>query len=1406
MVSASFTQTNFLGGEWSALAQGRMADPAYKTGLNIMSNFLPLEAGAAVRRPGARFLAHTKGGLPANLLAFDFEVTQPYQLELTNHIIRFYAGLSLLTWRVIDGPVIVDTVLPTNPVKIVLNTAIPAGWANGATVIFQLPSVPATCTDLLGRQFVVANIDTGANTFTLKNPITGADVDGTSFVYNPAPAGSDPDTVERIFELTSPYGTADIGQVRAVQQDDNVLLIHPLYQQRLIEQPTDGSAPFTIAVQDFEDGPYLDIPKDTTTTLSLSGVSGSVTVTASATTDINNGDGFKTTDVGRLIRFQGGPAAWNSGTTYAKAAVVLGSDNNIYTSLQGGNINHDPTTDNTGTYWQISPNTVAWTWLKITAWSSTTVVTAQVLGDSPLQGTATTQWQLGLYCDTLGWPAVGTYHEGRLWLAGRATDFTNRVDGSFSNDPFNFAPTADDGTVSAANGVSAIFRAKEANIIFWMLSTDDGLMLGAQAGEWRIRASVLDDPITPTSIQARRVSTYGCADVQPAQPGGQTVFVQRQQRRLLAHQQITGNRYSASNLSQNADHVSESGFAEIMWQQEPLLCVWARRTDGALVGCTYQERQYSGYAVSKEPFNGWHRHTLAGDRDVTSIQSGPAFDGLSDAIYMVTNQPDEDAPDFNVHWVQVLMPVFDATVPDYGAYYTDGGATPPYAQLYSVANGDSFDGIRIFGLWSLNGQTIAPVVGGLDLGDRTVANGFADVAFGTDPDGVFTLAFFTALSNGTDYGVFEVQTGYVVQGSPTNPDVPANCLLGLVGPDVNVIGSRSVVFHTDRANSRILEVILPPTLHLDYGGGLRLLDDDSNSGTFGDEILQADNQDIFGPPVTFTTWDIGTTYAAGDFVQASDLGYYVSVVNGNIGNDPVTDGNVHWHPRAHDWELPSAISYLHADGFLYATGTRGLSNTTPMSKINATTLVEAGTYGSVGSGLGGSGAGHLQLAFTSMAGLTIGANNYLVFCGIRAAGVINEVTILQTDGAMAFRDAMQIDEHLASVTRGPTSRSFFATGQPFSSWPAIWNSGTTYAAGTGVYGSDGLAYTSAQSGNTNHNPVGDNGTWWTAAPQYIGLYQFQYDEASSSLFMRKIKKIGPKDIDSTWSSISNMIGPATDGNDIVCLVETSDSVTNQHYLVRFSKTDGSVVWKAAIPETISNIANQQSMSVADFSCHAVYIRGGVSDHNAYIIDMETGALTTQALNTGFSIATGNQQYDCATGSVTANLSFTPPGSGPAMTYLGDYLANNSDTLAGQYGRLYLGLSCCGEKTITTYTVPVSLGSTYTSDLQLLRPDSGNDAGARNGPAFGKIRRVHWDGVLLTRSRKIEHGTEFDKLKPLKLASDGGIPVVAPGLFSGIASYTVDCNYSFTAQLALRSTRPYPCNVGVVAGYLALADK
>lgn len=1337
MVSASFTQSSFLGGAWSQFAQGKMTDPRYKSALNVMLNALPTEEGVFIRRPGSRFLAHTRAGAQGVLREFDFSTVQPYQMEFTDAYLRFYAGLALITTSDSDG-VFVERVTEDTPAKVILNK-MPAGWANNDTVIFELSTNPCTAPLLCGRQFTLHNKSATDLSFTLKDALTGVDIDGSDIAYDltKITAADEPDAIKKVFELATPYTGTSFTSVRAVQDDTTVVLLHGSYQPRVITE----SDPFAIAAQDFEDGPFLDL-NDTATTLALSGLSGSVTVTASAAL-------FAATDVGRLIRFQGGPAQWAIGTTYAKNATVTGTDGNVYTSLIGANLAHNPTTDD-GTNWELSDQVVTWTWLKITAYTSATQVTALISGATLPASGATTAWRLGVFSDTTGWPTCGCYHEGRLMLSGAVG---NRVDGSKSNDHFNFSPTDTDGTVADDNAVAYIFNAKDVNTIFWLLSTDDGIICGTQAGEWRIKATALDDPLSPSSVQARRVSTYGCANIEPAQPGGQTVFVQRQKRKIMGHQQITASRYKADNIAMLADHLTVGGIEEIQWQQEPVLTLWMRRADGELIGCTYKQD-----ADKADDFEAFSEHALANGRVVESISAGPSYDGLSETLYLISNQTDSDEPDYNVRWVEALMPTFDTGSEDWEAFYVDGAANPCCAVRLAISNGDAIDGLRIYGLWNLNGKTITPFVGGLDLGDVEVTDGFADIAYGSDPEGAFTLAFLTAASSGDDFGPFALGASFVVTLTPAVPPIAANTLLGLVGPDTTVKGSYNGYGLMDPDNNKFYEVDLNSGTKV---AGLRRFE-----CALGAEEQQADEVQIFGNGAgSLGAWSSVVAYDLNDVVTGSNGKTYISVVAGvdtNTNHDPVTDDNSHWHIfGAHSL---SGLSYKHPNGFIYAYC--DTANRAVLAKITASTLAVAATFGIVGSSFAGTDSTHIQMGFFSMAGPRVrtGANsyqNYISSVGIRSAAVTNEINVLDAD-AMTFVYAAQIDEPVASITTG-----LINVGR--STW---------YAIGHDKYVSAGATD--------------------------IGFYEYSIDN-SAAVTKRKFKVLTPPGIDATWTNVSAIIGPAFDKSDgnLLFMAETTDVVATKKYLVKIDVGTGAILWKYALPTSISSLGADYSMSTANINGTFAFYYNGTD--TVYEINTTAGTATLVPFNAGMLFAGAFGQYfDYISGSLTFFCDYTQTGT-PVPTYLGAYLAAHSNQLSSQWGRIFLGTTYPASTT-TTYTIPASVGTAFTSRGQLLRPDYGVDAGAQNGPAFGKKRRIHWYAASFYRTRKVSIGTDFAKLKPVPFKTGGGTVYAAPSLFSGIVSTTLDSDYSFEGQIAWEITRPYPLNMQALGGYIDTQDK
>jgi hypothetical protein len=418
-------------------------------------------------------------------------------------------------------------------------------------------------------------------------------------------------------ELTTTYVTADLFDLKFTQSADVLYITHPSYPPRKLERLSDTS--WTITNITFLDGPYL-LTNATATTLGLSGTSGSVTVTASATTGINNDTGFQTTDVGRLIRWE--DAAGN------------------------------------------------WTWLTITAHTSTTVVTATIDGPNASATTATTDWRLGVWSATTGYPTAVSFHQDRLFFAG-PTDNPQRLDGSVTADFENFAPTDPDGTVLDDGAVTRTLSSDQVNAIRWLADDEKGLLVGTSGGEWVERPNDNGGRLTPTNIDAARSSTFGSANIQPVRVGKSVLFTQKARRKVreLAYV-FEDDGFRAPDTTLISEHITRTGITQMAYALEPQPIVWMTLVDGKLIGLTYdRDQQVLGY----------HRHILGGasdafgaDAKVESIAVIPAPDGASDELYMTVQRYINGGVK---RYVEYLTPFWEDSNEQEDAFFVDSGLT-----------------------------------------------------------------------------------------------------------------------------------------------------------------------------------------------------------------------------------------------------------------------------------------------------------------------------------------------------------------------------------------------------------------------------------------------------------------------------------------------------------------------------------------------------------------------------------------------------------------------------------------------------------------------------------------------------------------------------------------------------------
>ena len=201
------------------------------------------------------------------------------------------------------------------------------------------------------------------------------------------------------FEISTPYLTAELFDIKFAQSADVMYITHPNHQTRKLSRT--GHTSWTLTAVDFTNGPYLDTNTSTTTiTASAHTVGTGRTFTASANT-------FASTDVGRLIRFRDGYA-------------------------------------------------------KVTGFTSATVVTVEILKDTG-STSASTDWSLGAFSDTTGHPSCVSFFEQRLVFAATLsqpqTVFFSKS-GDYENMDANIGGTvADDDAIIytiASNQVNAI--------------------------------------------------------------------------------------------------------------------------------------------------------------------------------------------------------------------------------------------------------------------------------------------------------------------------------------------------------------------------------------------------------------------------------------------------------------------------------------------------------------------------------------------------------------------------------------------------------------------------------------------------------------------------------------------------------------------------------------------------------------------------------------------------------------------------------------------------------------------------------------------------------------------------------------------------------------------------------------
>lgn len=761
------SQFNFSGGIVDSDFSPSSDSAVYMTGMSSCNNFVLSQLGALMRRPGFRYITTTNSSsLASTLIPFASSASAVYILEFCNSEMRVfkdgvlqatvaqpYSASQLLELRWVQYREVIYLFHKDVATRKITRTD-DTTWAITTVTWVDGPYDDAntTSTTLSFGNILNGTFDSNINDWTNNSVGTGAIsfntnrlrlVSGTTTNFAKAyqalsgvPAGTytlmfDTVTAQSSVSVSTTVGGAEISALTsyAVATDNRVQFTVTSAQAGTIyinfEQRTASTT------SDIDNVRILDMGVSAGT---------SVQVIASAAT-------FTSNDVGRYIRIQ----ATNSivdklvyaGNSSKKAFDISdlqlspdGIDVYTYVTTTGVQTFQIPGTDytisnnqvvmttvpSTGTNVLINPKCWGdgkWAYALITAFTSSTRVTA-TLQNFCSGRNVSTRWRLGSFY-TGNFPNVGTFHEGRLYLANNSNVLYGSVSGNFES--FKPDNAATRGIPDPAASVQFKLASKENFRILWLLSqkaliagtSQDLVIIQAGQGGY-ISARALPIPL--------RIAETACSSVPPIVVDDEVIFADATNQRLYT---IVGSQ-SGPQVQTITGHASElfrtKTISQLVFQKYPHKLLWIERSDGSLVTAT-KSLKYGNW--------GFTTHTLGG---VSPVAEG------------IASVPTSTGTDL---YITVSRTIGGGTV----RYIEELGAFSKDLSLGTIITQDSaiaYSGVStgtITGLGHLNGETVhvnngshgstetkVPSGGSISLTNNTTSATiglFADASFQTLP-------------------------------------------------------------------------------------------------------------------------------------------------------------------------------------------------------------------------------------------------------------------------------------------------------------------------------------------------------------------------------------------------------------------------------------------------------------------------------------------------------------------------------------------------------------------------------------------------------------------------------------------------------------------------------------------------
>jgi hypothetical protein len=520
------------------------------------------------------------------------------------------------------------------------------------------------------------------------------------------------------YEVVVPYSASEAPAVSTQQSYDRLYMAHGSYAPASLLRTT--STTFTYGALTLKNGPFADRNTNEAITVTASGTTGAVTITAASAIFLAGhvGGPFMVEAMGftDISAWEPNVKTVNSDVSSPiTAGVLVRSDGKVYQCASIGTSHYTGTVQPThtrGSEWDGaqatprggddgSPQGVKWTYLydifgvgTITAvgggGTTATVTVTRRLADSLTGATPSFRWSLPAISAASGWPKHVLLAFGRLIFF---TDFEliASVVGAYGGGTVDMAPFTEGGLISPDQAFRR--RLDISNPILWTKFDRDVILVGTADGVYAIRKINTGQIFASDNIEVVKQSHVRMSTCRPIQAGNSTMMVQLGGRKLReAEYSLDSDRYALPNINVWQRHILKGGANQLAFQAQPDELLWAVRGDGVLALHPH---------VPEQDVKGFSRITHAGG-PVLSACSIPGDDG-ADELWVLVN----GIAGLTVELQDPAWEEGESILAN--AFYVDSGATYSGAPTTTIS-----------GLTHLAGHAVAVLADGAVVTGRTV--------------------------------------------------------------------------------------------------------------------------------------------------------------------------------------------------------------------------------------------------------------------------------------------------------------------------------------------------------------------------------------------------------------------------------------------------------------------------------------------------------------------------------------------------------------------------------------------------------------------------------------------------------------------------------------------------------------